>query len=304
MTYSICARDAETGELGVAVQSCMFGTGVIVPWARPGVGAVATQAFAEAAYGPRCLDALAAGASASEALDAARALDGAPMMRQVGVVAADGSSAAFTGELCIAEAGDARGDGYVVQANMMASARVWPAMASAFESARGALAERLVAALVAAEDEGGDARGAMSAALVVVGGEPASAPAEGVRFDLRVEDSSAPLDELARLVRVSQAFHAFERGEDALLAGDPQTALRELDAALAVLPDDENFHFAHAGALLFCGRTEDALSETRALVAHRPSWATIIRSFVAKGLFPVPPGLDVEAELRRALTQS
>src|SRR5207249_3591863 len=143
--------DPETGELGVAVQTCMFAVGSVVPWAEAGVGAVATQAMPEAAYGWRCLAAMKDGATASEALERARAMDEGHAIRQVGVVDANGNSAAFTGELCIDFAGHHCGDGYTVQANMMASDRVWPAMAEAYERARGSLAERMLAALLAGE---------------------------------------------------------------------------------------------------------------------------------------------------------
>src|SRR5262245_39708172 len=119
VTYSIVARDPESGELGVAVQTCMFAVGAVVPWARSGVGAVATQAMGEPAYGPRCLDAIASGASAVEALERAQAADPAALLRQVGVVAADGTTAAATGDWCIDDAGHVVGDGFAVQANMM-----------------------------------------------------------------------------------------------------------------------------------------------------------------------------------------
>src|SRR5262245_10035099 len=167
MTYSIVARDEVSGELGVAVQTCMFAVGSAVPWARAGVGAVATQAIGEAAYGPRCLEGLATGATAAEALAAARDIDPLAVMRQVGVVGVDGTAAAATGELCIDHAGHVVGDGFAVQANMMSTPEVWPAMAAAFRGSSGPLAHRLLAALVAGEAAGGDARGRMSAALLV-----------------------------------------------------------------------------------------------------------------------------------------
>lgn len=149
LTYSIVARDALSGDLGVAVQTCMFAVGSTVPWPRPGIGAVATQAITEAAYGPRCLDRLALGATATEALAAAQAADPMPALRQVGVVSSDGSVAVTTGELCIDHAGEFAGDGFVVQANMMSTPDVWPAMASTFAGSSGALAHRLLAALKA-----------------------------------------------------------------------------------------------------------------------------------------------------------
>src|SRR4249919_868096 len=129
MTYSIVARDPETGELGIAVQTCMFAVGSVVPWAKPGVGAVATQAISEIAYGPRCLDAMSGGLSAVDALAQARTADPADALRQVGVIDARGISAAFTGGLCIDHAGHRCADGYAIQANMMAGPEVWPAMA-------------------------------------------------------------------------------------------------------------------------------------------------------------------------------
>jgi uncharacterized Ntn-hydrolase superfamily protein len=204
VTYSIVARDPHTDVLGVAVQTAMLAVGATVPWVRAGVGAVATQAIAEPAYGPRCLDALEAGASAQAALDQAVAADEAALIRQVGVVAADGSAAAMTGGWCIDHAGHLTGDGFAVQANMMASDEVWHAMAEAFSASAAtavraaparpaddqaglpawSFARRLLGALEAGQAAGGDARGMMSAALVVADGRR-GAPWEGRVADLR-----------------------------------------------------------------------------------------------------------------------
>jgi uncharacterized Ntn-hydrolase superfamily protein len=291
MTYSIVARDPRTGALGIAVQTCYFAAGSVVPWARPDVGAVATQAFAEPAYGPRTLDAIERGADAGTALQAARSADPAHVMRQVGVVDRNGNADAFTGDLCIDHAGHYVGDAYTVQANMMASPEVWPAMAEVFEHSDGALPERLLKALDAAERAGGDARGRMSAAMLVV-------DEKGTLVDVRVDHHERPLDELARLVRVSAAFRSYERATDALFAGRAEEALQQVEIALATLPDDENMRFLHAGALVFSGRVDEAQSVTRELVAKRASWATVIRSFAAKGLLPLPEGVDVEAFLK------
>jgi len=161
MTYSIVARDATTGELGIAVQTCFFGVGSIVPWARPGVGAVATQAMAEKAYGPRCLDALAGGADAGEALAQAQGVDPMALVRQVAVIGASGAPAVATGQMCFDHAGEAVGDSYSAQANMVASSEVWGAMAQGYEQASGPLARRLLAALDAGAGAGGVARGRM-----------------------------------------------------------------------------------------------------------------------------------------------
>ena len=189
MTYSIVARDAETGELGVAVQSRAFRTGGAVPWAIAGVGAIATQSFTERSYGQLGLELLRAGKTPAEALAGLVAADADAAVRQVGIVDAEGRTAAHTGADCSPEAGHLTGDGYSVQSNIMRSADVWPAMAEAFEAATGPLARRLLAALDAAEAAGGDWRGQQAAGLLVV---PASGrPWERVS-DLRVDDHPAP----------------------------------------------------------------------------------------------------------------
>jgi uncharacterized Ntn-hydrolase superfamily protein len=295
MTYSLVARDEATGELGVAVQTAMFAVGSIVPWARAGVGAVATQAIAEPAYGPRCLDALAAGSDAGGALAAAQAADPMAALRQVGVVGADGSVASATGTLCIDHAGDIVGGGFAVQANMMSTPEVWPAMASTFASSTGPLARRLLAALVAGEAAGGDARGKMSAALIVVEGE-ASRPGAGTVVDLRVDRSGDPLGDLARLLDAADAFAGFNRAVDQLMGGDP-TALSTIDSALDLLPGEENLRFVRAGALAASGAIEPAVAEMRSLVADRPTWEVIIRSFATKGLMTLPPDVSIDAVL-------
>jgi uncharacterized Ntn-hydrolase superfamily protein len=297
MTYSIVARDPNTGELGVAVQTCMFAVGAIVPWARPGVGAVATQAMGEPAYGPRCLDALANGATAAGALAAAQSADPMVALRQVGVVGADGSIATFTGELCIEYAGDVVGDGFVVQANMMSTPKVWPAMAHAFADSSGPLAHRLLAALAEAEGAGGDARGQMSAALLVVEGTPPLQPGAGTVVDLRVDRSEDPIGDLGTLLVAADAFAGFNRAVDELFGGQPASALATIEAALETLPGEENLRFMRAGALGASGAIDDATAELRSLVAHRPTWEVIVRSFAAKGLIALPEGMSIDRVL-------
>jgi uncharacterized Ntn-hydrolase superfamily protein len=309
VTYSIVARDPETGLLGVAVQTAMFAVGSIVPWARAGVGAVATQAIAEPAYGTRCLDALQAGASAQAALDRAVTADQAALLRQVGVVAADGSAAACTGEWCIDEAGHVVGDGFAVQANMMASPDVWPAMAAAYvppakpareaglggtggddgvgDQAPWPFARRLLAVLEAGQGAGGDARGMMSAALVIVSGQPAE-PWAGGLVDLRTDRSKDPLGELRRLLDAAEAYAGFASAADALVAGDARAALDAADRGLALLPDEENLRFIRSGALTAAGDEEAGLAVLRALIGARPSWSVVVRGFAAKGLLTLP----------------
>jgi uncharacterized Ntn-hydrolase superfamily protein len=297
MTYSIVARDASTGELGVGVQTCFLAVGSIAPWARAGIGAVATQAFAELAYGPRCLDALAAGRSAADALTEAQAADPMAEVRQVGVVAADGGIATVTGGLCLDHAGHVVGDGYTAQANMVSSPDVWHAMAASFEGSTGPLARRLLAALEGGEAAGGDARGRMSAALLVVEGTPPPQPGGGTVVDLRVDRSDDPLGDLARLLDAADAFAGYDRASDQLSGGDPGAALASIDRALETLPGEENLRFIRAGALLAAGATDDGLAELRALVADRPTWEVIVRGFAGRGFVTLPEGMSIDAVL-------
>lgn len=288
MTYSIVARDPATGALGVAVQTCMPAVGASVAWARPGIGAVATQAITEPAYGPRCLDALQAGAPAAAALAQARQADDLDLVRQVGVVGADGSVAAMTGEWCIDHAGELTGDGFAVQANMMASPAVWPAMAETFCRAGGSFPARLLAALDAGQAAGGDARGMMSAALLVVDGERCD-PWAGRQVDLRVDRSEDPLAELRTLLAAARAYDGHGRAVAALARGDAAAAQAAADEALELLPGEENLRFVLAGAQAASGDSEAALAGLRALTQARPTWDVIVRGFAAKGLIALPP---------------
>jgi uncharacterized Ntn-hydrolase superfamily protein len=216
MTYSIVARDSDTGELGVAVQSHWFSVGPIVPWARPGVGVVATQASAEVAYGPRALDLLERGMSARGALKRLLAEDPLAPSRQVAIVDAHGEVAAHTGDACMAFAGDVQGEGVSCQANIMANAEVWPAMLEAYTGAAGSLSARLLAALDAAEATGGDLRGRQSAAILVV---PAAGDPWATVMALRVEDHPDPLGELGRLARLDEAYRFAGEGDERLAEG-------------------------------------------------------------------------------------
>ncbi len=190
MTYSIVARDPQTGELGVAVQSHWFGVGPLVPWARPGVGAAATQANVRVAYGPEALELLASGVGAEEALARLTAADPGAAGRQLAIVDAHGGVAAHTGSACMDFAGHVTGDQVSCQANIMANATVWSRMLETFSTAAGPLASRLLAALDAAEAAGGDIRGRQSAALLVV---PAAGEWWETNVSLRVEDHPEPL---------------------------------------------------------------------------------------------------------------
>jgi uncharacterized Ntn-hydrolase superfamily protein len=290
VTYSIVARDSATGQLGVAAQSCAFALGSVLPWARAGIGAVATQARADPGYGPRGLDLLAAGVEPAAALEQLRSSDEHHQERQVGLVNAAGTTASFTGADCLPETCSAAGDGFTAQANLMLSPGVCDAMALAYETATGALATRLVAALNAAQRAGGDARGQMSAALLVVDGTRCEHPWEGVIVDVRVDHHPAPLDELERLVHLAQSRQYDERALELLESGDPAAALDALDAGLALAPGDADLVLTRAAALVALGRDEEARSIIVEIVDVEAGWADALRAFSRRGLLgPIDP---------------
>jgi uncharacterized Ntn-hydrolase superfamily protein len=290
-TYSIVARDPATGELGVAVQSHWFAVGSNVAWAEAGVGAVATQSFIDPSYGRNGLDLMRGGASAGEALKTLLAKDEGRDVRQVAMVDARGRVAAHTGAKCIEAAGDRVGAGYSVQANLMSNASVWPAMAGAFESARGDLAERMLAALDAAERAGGDIRGRQSAALVVVRAQSTGKPWADRLFDLRVDDHPEPLRELRRLVRLQRAYNHMNAGDAAVERKDNEAALREYAAAERLVPDNVEMTYWHAVALANMNRVGEALPLFRRAFAADPGWRTLTPRLVKSGILPDDKGL-------------
>ena len=219
-TYSIVARDAETGQLGVAVQSHWFSVGTLVPFAEAGVGAVATQSFIEVSYGPLGLELMAMGRTAPEALRALVSTDTDEAVRQVAMVDVNGNVAAHTGSKAIYAAGHRTGEAYSVQANLMENPTVWDAMAVAYENADGDLAERMLRALEAAEAEGGDIRGRQSAAILIVRAESTGKPWEDRIFDLRVEDHPDPVGELRRLVQLQRAYLKLNEGDGWVVEND------------------------------------------------------------------------------------
>jgi uncharacterized Ntn-hydrolase superfamily protein len=283
MTYSIVARDPETGRLGVAVQSHWFSVGSVVSWAEAGVGAVATQSFAERSYGPLGLELMRRGRSAPEALETLVHADDSRGVRQVAFVDASGQVGVHTGDDCIREFGHLAGDGFSVQANMMERDTVWAAMAEAYQSADGDLPDRLLAALAAAQAERGDIRGMQSAAMLVVEAEPTGTEWGDRVIDLRVEDHAAPVDELARVVRLWRAYGHAERAEELELADDLEGALQERLSALEIQPDNPELAFWAAVAMAGAGRVDEA--RRTAAIAHkeRPGWAELLRRVVADG---------------------
>jgi uncharacterized Ntn-hydrolase superfamily protein len=283
MTYSIVARDPATGELGAAVQSRWFSTGSVVTWVQPGVGAVVTQSFVEVAHGPNGLARLAAGRSPEEALADLLGPDTGEAVRQLGIVDAAGRSAAHTGRSCVPQAGHLADAEVSVQANMMERDTVPAAMLAAFRATPGDLAARLMAALRAAEGEGGDVRGRQSAALVVAPGR-AEAPAWERRFDLRVEDHRTPLDELERVLRVARAYEAFEATDGLLDAGDTAGALARFEEARNLAPEDDQIVLWHAVALVQADRTDEARAAYATAVVAEPRAAEHLRRFAAANL--------------------
>jgi len=273
MTYSIVARDPTTGELGVAVQSHWFSVGPIVPWAMPGVGAVATQANVEVGYGPRGLALTQGGLDAASALNRMVDADPGAAHRQVAIVDAAGRVAAHTGASCVPEAGHVTGDGVSCQANIMASAQVWPSMLSAFEQTKGSLLERLLAALDAAELAGGDIRGRQSAAVVVV-------PAKGEDWEtvisLRVEDHPEPLLELRRLVALREAYELAGQADELAAAGRHQEAARLYEQASQRAPENHELLFWAGLGAAQSGDLDTAIARVRGAIAMQPGWQVLL----------------------------
>lgn len=296
-TFSIVARDTLTGELGVAVQSHWFSVGSIVVWAEAGVGAVATQSFVDPAYGPLGLQLMRAGKTAQQAIGALLSADEGRDVRQVAMVDANGNVAAHTGQRCIQGAGHATGRSYSVQANLMSNDRIWGAMARAYESAHGDLADRLLAALDAAQAAGGDIRGSQSAAILIVPAHSTGRPWADRVMDLRVEDHPEPLKELRRLVQVHRAYDHMNRGDLAVEHSDVEGALREYGAAEAMFPDNLEMKFWHAVALVNANRTNDSLPLFKEVFAHDANWATLVPRLPASGTLTAD-----EATIRKILS--
>lgn len=285
-TYSIVARDSVTGELGVAVQSHWFSVGSVVPWAEAGVGAVATQSFVEASYGYLGLDLMRAGKSASQALDALIRADDHPEWRQVAMIDAEGRVAVHTGDRCIAEAGHHAGAQYSVQANLMEKSTVWDAMARAYENARGDLAERMLAALEAAQDEGGDIRGRQSAAILIVKPRATGRPWADTVVDLRVEDHPRPVKELRRLVALNEAYAMMNEGDEHVAAGDITAALDAYSAALTLAPGIAELKFWAAVTMFTGGHEREAMAYFREVFGQDRRWVDVVRRLPAAGLLP------------------
>jgi uncharacterized Ntn-hydrolase superfamily protein len=290
-TFSIVARDPDTGELGVAVQSHWFSVGPIVPWAEAGVGAIATQSFVDPSYGKNGLELMRGGKSAPDTLKELLAKDEGREVRQVAMIDAQGRVDAWTGKNDIQAAGHIVGKNFSVQANLMLNDKVWPAMARAFESTKGDLADRMLAALDAAQAVGGDIRGKQSAALLVVTGKPTGLAWKDRTFDLRVDDSAEPLVELRRLVKLQRAYNHMNAGDLAVEKKDNEGALREYGAAEKLVPDNAEMIYWHAVALVNMGRVDESLPLFRRVFAMDKNWVTLTPRLPKSGLLPDDPKL-------------
>ncbi len=278
MTYSIVARDAKTGHLGVAVQSHYFSVGSVVTWARAGVGAVATQAMAEISYGPRGLELMGAGKTARQALDSLLKLDRKRETRQVAMVDSKGRVAGHTGRECIPFAGDAQGEGYSCQGNIMRSRKVWTEMGRAYERNHDLpFPERLVSALEAGERAGGDARGRQSSALLVVDGKPRKAAWQGRMVELRVEDNPEPNKELKRLLRYQRGYEWVDKGDNFLSSKRYKDALEAYGRGLELVPEVRELRFWVGISMLKTREKDKGLKMLREVFREEPEWAKITR---------------------------
>ncbi|MCB0263275.1 MAG: DUF1028 domain-containing protein [Calditrichia bacterium] len=297
-TYSIVAVDTVTGEIGAAVQSHWFSVGSIVIWAEAGVGAVATQSFVNPSFGPRGLSLLKSGMTSQQAVNSLLETDDGRDVRQLAIIDARGNAATHTGKGCIPDAGHITRKNYSIQANMMLNNRVWPAMEKAFLDAKGPLAERLVAALEAAQAQGGDIRGKQSAALLVVRGKSTGNIWEDRLVDLRVEDHAEPVQEIKRLLRMHRAYDHMNAGDLAIEQDDEAGALREYGAAMDMFPDNLEMKYWTAVSLVNMNRMSEALPMFKDVFSKDKNWRLLTSRLQPKGLLKVSP-----QQLREILNQ-
>lgn len=289
-TYSIVAWDSATGEFGAAVQSHWFKVADVI-WVEPGVGAVATQSLVDFAYGPLGIEMMKLGKSSAEALSGLLASDPNNAVRQVAMIDRTGAVVAHTGDKCIAEAGHKTGVHYSVQANLMRNNTVWDAMAAAFESAEGDLAERMMRALEAAEAEGGDIRGRQSAAMVVVSGDPTGQSWRDRIVDIRVDDSPQPLQELRRLLDITRAYNWMNRGDDLIAEGKLDEAGAAYETAAELAPGNLEILYWHAVTLVDAKALDRALPIFKRVFEADESWRELTPRLVKSGLLPDDPEL-------------
>lgn len=288
-TYSIVAFDEKTGDMGVAVQSHWFSVGTIVSWGEAGVGVVATQSFVNPAFGPVGLELLKKGKTPQEAVDELLKNDEGREFRQLAILDSKGRTASFTGKLCIQPAGNIVGHGFSVQANLMSNDRIWHAMEKAYKSSVGSLAERMLIALEAAEEAGGDIRGKQSAALLVVRAESTGKIWEDRLVDLRVDDHETPLLELRRLLNIHKAYKHMNDGDLAIEKNDMEKAMREYSTAMKMFPENLEMKYWTAVALANKGNIKEALPMFREIFLKDKNWKELTSRLLPNGLLKVTP---------------
>jgi uncharacterized Ntn-hydrolase superfamily protein len=284
-TYSIIAYDSATGQFGAAVQSHYFKVADVI-WAEPEVGAVATQSFVEFSYGPLGLEMMKDGKTANQALEGLLASDPNANVRQVAMIDAHGNVAAHTGAKCIEAAGDHTGPNYSVQANLMENATVWDAMAKAFETTEGDLSERMMAALEAAQAEGGDIRGKQSAAMLVVSGKATGMPWIDRIVDLRVDDSPEPLKELRRLLNINKAYDYVDQGDIYFTQGDIEEANKAYSKAAELASDNAEIIFWQAVSLVTVGKVDESLPLFKKVFEMNDKWRILVPRLVKSDILP------------------
>jgi len=298
-TFSIVARDSATGEMAVAVQSHWFSVGTAVSWAEAGVGAVATQSFVNKSFGIRGLDLLRRGLTAQETLDALLRDDEGREVRQVAIIDTKGNVATHTGKGCIQYATQIQGKQFSVQSNMMLTDKVSKAMANAFESNHNIpLAERMLMALEAAQQAGGDIRGQQSAALLVVPGKSGGKPWDERTVDLRVDDNKEPIKELHRLYRVHLAYQHMNNGDLAVEKNDMTKAMNEYNAAMQMMPDNLEMQYWTAITLANNKQVEAALPIFKKVFAKDKNWKELTKRLPPVNLLTVN-----QADLQKIISQ-
>ncbi len=286
-TYSIVARDTVTGEMGVAVQSNWFSVGSLVVWGKAGVGVVATQSFINPSFGPRGLALLENGLTPALAVKALLELDEGREVRQLAILDVQGNVEAYTGKNCIDAAGHIVGDNFSVQANLMDKNTVWPAMAEAFKKSKGSLAERMLIAMEAAQNEGGDIRGKQSAAILVVKGESTGHSWEDTVVDLRVEDHKNPLQEMKRLLTIHKAYDFMNKGDLAVESGDNILAKQQYMNAQKLNPNNLEMKYWYAITLANNGEMEEAKSILKNIFQKNKKWKELTPRLVKPKLLTI-----------------
>jgi uncharacterized Ntn-hydrolase superfamily protein len=294
-TFSIVAFDPSTEALGVAVHSRYFSVGSVVPWAEAEVGAVATQSFVNVSYGPLGLQLLKNGLSVDEVIAKLTSKDEERDYRQLGIIDAKGDAAAFTGKKCLQWAGSKTGLNYSAQGNILASSKVVENMGKQFESTKGDLADRLVAALLAGDKAGGDARGRQSAALLVVKKGAGRAGYGDKRIDLRVEDNSNPITELKRLLSLHRVYSLIDESEDRLTKCDFAQAMLAIRKAVKLNPKVDDAHIDMGILYLKLGRKKEAVKAFREALRLNPKMRNLVKQLPKVGL--IEPDEHLFAEL-------